>query len=72
MGRDGLYTRLSRPLPVFQPVSSFVELPTGALVAARGHVVRVDGLPNGRWGVAVSFTTTRLLAMRRRDVTEAE
>ena len=60
--RDGLYTRLLRRLEVGQSLFGVVTLPTGSQLAARGQVVRLDKLSGGGWGIALHFSSARLLA----------
>ena len=62
LSRSGLYTRLLSRADVGLAVFSVVALPTGSALAARGHVVRLEQLAGGGWGVAVRFTSGRLLS----------
>lgn len=61
VSRDGLYTRLPRRIDVGQSLFGVVSLPTGSALAARGHVVRLERLAGGGWGIALHFTSARLL-----------
>jgi PilZ domain len=62
VSRSGLYTQLLTRVDVGRGVFSVVSLPTGSALVARGHVVRLEQLAGGGWGVAVRFTRARLLA----------
>ena len=62
VSRGGIYTRLLRRLDVGQSVFGVVSLPTGSALAGRGHVVRLEQLAGGGWGIALHFTTARLLS----------
>jgi len=61
VSRWGLYTRLLRRLDLGRCLFGLVSLPTGSFLAARGRVVRLERLDGGGWGVAVHFTSARLL-----------
>ena len=57
----GLYMQLARPVAEGSRLFAVVELVSGATIAARGVVARVEPRPHGLSGVAVRFTRTRLL-----------
>jgi hypothetical protein len=57
----GLYMQVGRPLGEGSRLFAVVELVSGATIAARGLVSRVEPRPHGLSGVAVRFTRTRLL-----------
>ena len=62
ISRGGLYTRLIRPVGVGDQMFGVVTLPTGSAFAGRGHVVRLEQLAGLGWGIAVRFTSARLLS----------
>jgi hypothetical protein len=57
----GLYMQLGRPVAVGSRLFAVVQLVSGATIAARGFVARVEPRPHALSGVAVRFTRTRLL-----------
>ena len=57
----GLYMQLGRPVAEGSRLFAVVQLVSGATIAARGFVARVEPRPHGLSGVAVRFTRTRLL-----------
>ena len=61
VSRWGLYTRLLRRFDLGRCVFGLVSLPTGSFLAARGRVVRIERLAGRGWGVAVHFSSARLL-----------
>ena len=61
VSRWGLYTRLLRRFDLGRCLFGLVSLPSGSFLAARGRVVRLERLVGGGWGVAVHFTSARLL-----------
>jgi hypothetical protein len=58
----GLYLQLSRPVAAGSRLFAVVGIASGARIAAKGDVTRVERRPHGLCGVAVRFTQTRLLA----------
>jgi hypothetical protein len=57
----GLYVRMKRRPAIGARLDGELTLPSGATIAATGHVLRLDALGDGGWGVAVRFTTAALL-----------
>ena len=58
----GLYLQLSRPVSVGARLFVVVGMVSGARIAAKGEVARIERRPHDLCGVAVRFTQTRLLA----------
>jgi hypothetical protein len=61
MCATGLYMHVTVPLCAGARVFMVVPLPSGAKVAARGYVTRLELHDAAQFGVAVRFTRTRLL-----------
>ncbi len=57
----GLYLQTGHRVREGSRMFVLVQFVTGAIIAARGAVVRVERLPHGLTGVAMSFRCTRLL-----------
>jgi hypothetical protein len=57
----GLYVQVGRPPGEGSRLFAVVQLVSGATIAARGFVARVESRAHGLSGVAVRFTRTRLL-----------
>ena len=68
VSRWGLYTRLLRRFDLGRCLFGLVSLPTGSFLAARGRVVRLERLDGGGWGVAVQFSSARLLSTRTHHI----
>lgn len=63
----GLYMQLGRPVAEGSTLFVVVQLASGAAIAARGIVARVDPHPHNLTGVAVQFTRARLLPKKRNE-----
>jgi hypothetical protein len=61
IGAGGLYMRLRRRMAEGLELFAVVWLVSGAAIAAKGRVIRVEKRPRGLVGVAVRFTRTRLV-----------
>ena len=57
----GLFVQLNRPVAEGSRLFAAVQLASGATIAARGLVSRVEQRPHNLTGVAVRFTRARLL-----------
>jgi hypothetical protein len=58
---SGLYLQLPRSVGKGARLFTLMQLPGGAIVAARGKVLREEQKPHGLFGLAVRFTRARLL-----------
>ncbi len=61
----GLYMQFARAVAEGSRLFAVVQMVSGASIAARGVVARIEPRPHGLSGVAVRFTRTRLLPSQR-------
>lgn len=57
----GLYMQIGRRVAEGSRLFVLAQFVTGAIIAARGFIVRVEPLPHSLTGVAMRFTRTKLL-----------
>ena len=61
ISQSGLFLQTPHPLKLGSVVFTFTELLSGARLAARGKVVRVERKEHGLSGLAVCFSQPRLI-----------
>jgi hypothetical protein len=61
ISRGGLYLRMPRPVGEGTRLFAVVELTDSLRIAARGQVLREEAADHGLFGIAVRFTSARIL-----------